>query len=110
MSGGEPPRPAERGDANGTISSAGNDRSRNSSSIVEPTAPVAPTTPDKKSVTAKPDRKAGGLKNKRGPEIFIENIPECFACSNMPQRSPETCRCFVTDVRTRCDWMWKVER
>jgi hypothetical protein len=71
---------------------------------------VAPTTPDKKSVTAKPDRKAGGLKNKRGPEIFIENIPECFACSNMPQRSPETCRCFVTDVRTRCDWMWKVER
>ena len=44
----EPPqgsvRPAERSDANGTTSSAGNERSASTSSIVEPTAPVAPTT------------------------------------------------------------------
>src|SRR5215210_7676626 len=37
-------RPAERSEANGTTSSAGNERSRSTSSIVEPTAPVAPTT------------------------------------------------------------------
>src|SRR5829696_1180410 len=37
-------RPAERSEANGTTSSAGNERSRNTSSIVDPTAPVAPTT------------------------------------------------------------------
>ena len=36
--------PAERAEANRTISSAGNARSRSSSSIVRPTAPVAPTT------------------------------------------------------------------
>src|ERR671910_1765316 len=38
------PRPAERSEANGTTSSAGNERSRRTSSIVAPTAPVAPTT------------------------------------------------------------------
>src|SRR5215211_1962143 len=37
-------RPAERSEANGTTSSAGNERSRSTSSIVDPTAPVAPTT------------------------------------------------------------------
>jgi hypothetical protein len=37
-------------------------------------APVAPTTPDKKSVTARPLRKAGGRLDKRDPETFIENI------------------------------------
>src|SRR5688500_18779893 len=37
-------RPAERSEAKGTISSAGKVRSRSTSSIVEPTAPVAPTT------------------------------------------------------------------
>src|SRR5215207_4319866 len=37
-------RPAERSEANGTTSSAGNERSRRTSSIVAPTAPVAPTT------------------------------------------------------------------
>src|SRR3954471_3863923 len=37
-------RPAERSDANGTTSSAGKARSLRTSSMVEPTAPVAPTT------------------------------------------------------------------
>src|SRR5437870_6986584 len=37
-------RPAERSDANGTISRAGNRRSRIPPSIGEPTGPVAPTT------------------------------------------------------------------
>ncbi len=37
-------RPAERSDANGTISRAGNARSRRSRSITVPTCPVAPTT------------------------------------------------------------------
>ena len=37
-------RPAERSEANGTTSSAGKPRSRITPSIVEPTAPVAPTT------------------------------------------------------------------
>ena len=37
-------RPAERSEANATTSSAGNERSRSTPSIVEPTAPVAPTT------------------------------------------------------------------
>ena len=37
-------RPAERSDANGTTSSAGKPRSRITPRIVEPTAPVAPTT------------------------------------------------------------------
>src|SRR5687768_5688964 len=37
-------RPAERSEANGTTSSAGNERSRSTSSMVDPTAPVAPTT------------------------------------------------------------------
>src|SRR3954452_17640797 len=37
-------RPAERSDANGTISSAGNERSRITPRMVLPTAPVAPTT------------------------------------------------------------------
>ena len=37
-------RPAERSEANGTISRAGNDRSRSSASISVPTCPVAPTT------------------------------------------------------------------
>src|SRR5215210_2500000 len=37
-------RPADRSEANGTSSSAGNERSRNTSSMVDPTAPVAPTT------------------------------------------------------------------
>src|SRR5215211_7262868 len=37
-------RPAERSEANATTSSAGNVRSRSTSSIVDPTAPVAPTT------------------------------------------------------------------
>src|SRR5215217_3504531 len=36
--------PADRSDANGTISSAGNERSRMTPRIVLPTAPVAPTT------------------------------------------------------------------
>src|SRR3954463_11505054 len=37
-------RPAERSEAKGTTSSAGNERSCSTSSMVEPTAPVAPTT------------------------------------------------------------------
>src|SRR3954447_15415459 len=37
-------RPAERSEANGTTSSAGNERACSTSSIVDPTAPVAPTT------------------------------------------------------------------
>src|SRR5436305_879330 len=37
-------RPTERSDANATTSSAGNARSRITPSMVEPTAPVAPTT------------------------------------------------------------------
>ena len=37
-------RPAERSEANGTISLAGKPRSRSFSSITVPTAPVAPTT------------------------------------------------------------------
>src|ERR687898_900282 len=37
-------RPAERSEAKGTTSSAGKERPRSTSSIVEPTAPVAPTT------------------------------------------------------------------
>src|SRR5215208_3851851 len=37
-------RPAERSEAKGTTSSAGNERSRSTPSIVDPTAPVAPTT------------------------------------------------------------------
>ncbi len=37
-------RPAERSDANGTTSVAGKPRSRMMPSMVEPTAPVAPTT------------------------------------------------------------------
>src|SRR5919107_1815620 len=37
-------RPAERSDANGTTSSAGNERSRRTPSMVEPTAQVAPTS------------------------------------------------------------------
>src|SRR5687767_13054659 len=37
-------RPADRSEANGTTSSAGNERSWSTSSMVEPTAPVAPTT------------------------------------------------------------------
>ena len=37
-------RPTERSEANGTISEAGNSRSRSSSSINVPTCPVAPTT------------------------------------------------------------------
>ena len=37
--------PAERSEANGTTSPAGNSRSARTSRIVEPTAPVAPTTP-----------------------------------------------------------------
>jgi hypothetical protein len=36
--------PAERSEANGTISRAGNSRSRSSCSISVPTCPVAPTT------------------------------------------------------------------
>ena len=36
--------PAERGEANGTISDAGKLRSRSSRSISVPTCPVAPTT------------------------------------------------------------------
>ena len=38
-------RPAERSDANGTTSDAGNPRSASTPRIVEPTAPVAPSTP-----------------------------------------------------------------
>ena len=37
-------RPTERSEANGTISAAGNPRSRSSCSISVPTWPVAPTT------------------------------------------------------------------
>ncbi len=37
-------RPSERPEANGTTSSAGNERSRITPRMVEPTAPVAPTT------------------------------------------------------------------
>ena len=37
--------PAERSEANGTTSEAGKARSASTSSRVEPTAPVAPTTP-----------------------------------------------------------------
>ncbi len=37
--------PAERSEANGTTSEAGNSRSASTSRMVEPTAPVAPTTP-----------------------------------------------------------------
>ena len=37
-------RPAERADANGTISEAGKLRSRSFARITVPTAPVAPTT------------------------------------------------------------------
>ncbi len=37
-------RPAERAEANGTISRAGNPRSRNFARMTVPTAPVAPTT------------------------------------------------------------------
>jgi hypothetical protein len=39
--------------------------------------------PDKKSVMAKPVRKAGGRMDKRDPATFIENTSQCFACSNM---------------------------
>ena len=44
-------RPTERSDANATTSSAGNERSRITPSIVEPTAPVAPTTATRGSDT-----------------------------------------------------------
>jgi hypothetical protein len=50
---------------------------------------VAPTTPDKKSVTAKLDRNAIGPANRRDLATFIEMISDCFASSNMLQRSPE---------------------
>jgi len=38
-------RPAERSEANGTTSEAGNPRSASTPRIVDPTAPVAPRTP-----------------------------------------------------------------
>src|SRR6266851_1345924 len=68
-------------------------------------APVAATTPDKKSVTARPVRKAGGRLDKHDPATFIENILpvlrlQATCCA---RRSPETCPCFVTNIRTGCD-------
>src|SRR3954469_14036174 len=47
-------RPAERSDANGTISSAGKPRSRITPRIVLPTAPVAPTTATRTSAHHRP--------------------------------------------------------
>src|SRR3954451_3138556 len=47
-------RPALRSDANGTISSAGNERSRITPRMVEPTAPVAPTTATRMSAHHRP--------------------------------------------------------
>src|SRR3954452_176127 len=47
-------RPALRSEANGTISSAGNARSRITPRIVEPTAPVAPTTATRMSAHHRP--------------------------------------------------------
>jgi hypothetical protein len=64
---------------------------------------VALTTPDKKSVTAKPVRKNGGRTNKRDPATFIGLPPGFFACGNMQ------CAAIAGDLRLFCykhkNWM-----
>jgi hypothetical protein len=46
---------------------------------------VAPTTPHKKIVTARPERTAGRRKTRRDPKTcFMGNTSVCFARSDMP--------------------------